>query len=129
MWQEKKSLSETKRQNATENIEDNLTIGKQEEFLKQHKKSESTETNIMQKDTRPTEIMRSSEAKSDGIKHLNEKEMEEKPKPVEDETSNLESRFWKVAFFFLSSFFVGFSHDCLIWVMFFGPNLVVFLRA
>ena len=37
-------------------------------------------------------------------------------------------RFWKVAFFFLSSFFVGFSHDLLIWVMFFGPNLVVFLR-
>ena len=34
--------------------------------------------------------------------------------------------FWKVAFFFLSSFFVGFSHVCLIWVMFFGPNLVVF---
>ena len=32
----------------------------------------------------------------------------------------------KVAFFFLSSFFVGFSHNCLIWVMFFGPNLVVF---
>ena len=30
--------------------------------------------------------------------------------------------------FFLSSFFVGFSHDCLIWVMFVGPNLVFFLR-
>ena len=92
MRQEKKRLSETKRQSATENIEDNSTKGKQEEFLKQHKKSESTETNIMQKDTRPTEIRRSSEAKSDGIKHLKEKEMEEKPKAVEDETSNLESR-------------------------------------
>ena len=28
---------------------------------------------------------------------------------------------------FLSSFFVGFSHVCLFWVMFFGLNLVIFL--
>ena len=47
-------------------------------------------------------------------------------KTKEDKRKKKKEGVLEGCLFFSFCFIVGFSHDCFIWVMFFGPNLVLF---
>ena len=94
MRQEKKRLSETKRQSIAGNAADhNSSKAKKEEFSKQLKKSEENDTSAGHKDKEQSEARCNADKEFDDVKTLRKKEKEgEKLKITQDEVHHLESR-------------------------------------